>query len=362
MTFERKKTREVQIGKVLIGGSNKIAIQSMNNTLTTDVEGSLEQIKAMAEAGCDISRVSIPDIESAQALSKIVSSSPLPVVADIHFDYRLALEAMENGADKIRINPGNIGGDDRLGPVVKMAAQMNIPIRIGVNSGSVDRKYLKKYPLGDPRALAESALDSVRRVEALGYDNLVVSVKSSDPLATIQVFRLVSEKLDYPLHLGVTEAGSAREGIIRSSVGIGSLLAEGIGDTIRISLTGDPVEEVRAALVLLDSLDLRRRGVRLISCPTCARTEVNMISLVEEARERFKDIKTPLKVAIMGCPVNGPGEAKGADVGIAGGKNGYVLFKEGKLLGKIDEGQALDALDKLVRELAEKDHYKSRIL
>ncbi|MHB1452436.1 MAG: flavodoxin-dependent (E)-4-hydroxy-3-methylbut-2-enyl-diphosphate synthase [Saccharofermentanales bacterium] len=348
--YERKKTRIIRIGNVMIGGDHPIAIQSMNNTLTSDAEATLDQIHRLAQAGCDITRVAVPDMESAKALKIITARSPIPVVADIHYDYRLALEAIRNNAAKIRINPGNIGDKNKIKAVADAARSAGIPIRVGVNSGSVNRDYLAKYGSSDGRALTESALDAIAALEAAGFYDMVVSVKSSDPLLTIKVYRLLAERTEYPFHLGVTEAGTPGEGAIRSAVGIGTLLAEGIGDTIRVSLTGDPVLEVECAMNILKSLKLRQAGAEIISCPTCGRTSVDLIKIAEEAVARFKHIKTPIKIAIMGCPVNGPGEARDADIGIAGGKGEFLLFEKGRIIRKIPEASALDELEAAVNE------------
>lgn len=348
--YERKTTKVIRIGNVSIGGTNPIAIQSMNNTLTSDVEATLDQIRRLAEAGCDITRVAVPDLESAKALKIITSRSPIPVVADIHYDYRLAIESIKSNAAKIRINPGNIGDKDKIRAVADAARSAGIPIRVGVNSGSVNRDYLAKYGSIDGRALTESALDAIAALETAGFYEMVVSVKSSDPLLTIKVYRLLAERTEYPLHLGVTEAGTPGEGVIRSAVGIGTLLAEGIGDTVRVSLTGDPVLEVECAMNILKSLKLRQSGAEIISCPTCGRTSVDLIKIAEEAVIRFKHIKTPIKIAIMGCPVNGPGEARDADIGIAGGKGEFLLFEKGRIIRKIPEAYALDELEAAVNE------------
>ncbi len=352
--FERRKTREIRIGNVTIGAGNPIAIQSMNNTRTADVRATILQIERLAGSGCDITRTAIPDMEAARALKEIVSLSPIPVVADIHFDYRLAIESIRNGAAKIRINPGNIGSRDKLRLVAEEAGKAGIPIRVGVNSGSVNKEYLGKFGSSDGRALTESAMDAVAELESVGFSDIVVSVKSSDPLLTIKVYRLLADRMDYPLHLGVTEAGTPSEGAVRSSVGIGTLLAEGIGDTIRVSLTGDPVLEVECAVTLLKALGLRRSGIQFISCPTCGRTNVDLIGIAEKASAIMRDIKTPLKVAIMGCAVNGPGEAREADIGIAGGNGEYLIFSAGEVIGKVSEENALSALNRIVREMADR--------
>ena len=348
--YERKKTKIIRIGNVAIGGGNPITIQSMNNTRTSDVEATLAQIRRLAEAGCDITRVAVPDMESAKALKRITALSPIPVVADIHYDYRLALESIRSNAAKIRINPGNIGDSDKIKAVADAARSAGIPIRVGVNSGSVNRDYLAQYGSTDGRAMTESALDAIAALETAGFYDIVVSVKSSDPLLTIKVYRQLAERTEYPLHLGVTEAGKPGEGAIRSAVGIGALLSEGIGDTIRVSLTGDPVLEADCAMSILKALKLRQSGAEIISCPTCGRTSVDLIRIAEEAAIRFRHIRTPIKIAIMGCPVNGPGEARDADIGIAGGKGEFLLFAKGKIIRKIPEETALDELEAAVND------------
>ncbi len=342
--MERKETRVIQVGSVRIGGQNPVSIQSMNNTDTRDAARTLEQIAQLAEAGCDITRVAVPDMEAARALKAICRSSPIPVVADIHFDYRLALESIINGADKIRINPGNIGGMDRLKQVADEAKMAGIPIRVGVNSGSIHKEFLEKWGGVNENSMVQSAMQSIRQLEECGFDQIVVSIKASDPLLTIRTYRLLSTLISYPLHIGVTEAGTPKEGIVRSAVGIGTLLAEGIGDTIRVSLTGDPVREVECAIDILKSLHLRTGGIEIISCPTCGRTCVDLIHLAEQAQERFKHIREPIRIAIMGCAVNGPGEAREADLGIAGGIGEYLLFSKGEILRKIPEDRALEEL------------------
>lgn len=349
--MNRKITREVQIRSVMIGGSNPVTIQSMNNTDTRDAGKTLAQIRQLAEAGCDITRVAVPDFEAAESLRQICHESPIPVVADIHFDYRLALESIRNGADKIRINPGNIGGPDKLKQVADAAKSAGIPIRVGVNSGSVQREYADTYGGINENSMVQSALHAIRQLEECRFEDIVVSIKASDPLLTIKTYRLLSELVPYPLHVGVTEAGTPGEGAIRSAVGIGTLLAEGIGDTIRVSLTGDPVLEVECAVSILRSLHLRTHGIEIISCPTCGRTCVDLINIANQAKERFKDIRDPVRIAIMGCAVNGPGEAKEADLGIAGGIGEYLLFSKGKIIKKISENAALDELSKEIEKL-----------
>lgn len=347
----RAQTKTVKIGSVVIGGNNPIAIQSMNNTDTRDVIATIEQIKALANAGCDITRVAIPDIDAAVSLKQICALSPIPVVADIHFDYKLAIESIKSGAAKIRINPGNIGGKEKLKMVADAAAYAGIPIRVGVNSGSIHKDFLAKYGGVNENSMVNSALQSIHQLEDCGFDNIVVSIKASDPLLTIETYRLLSKQVRYPLHVGVTEAGTINEGVIKSAVGIGALLSEGIGDTIRVSLTGDPVKEVMCAIDILKALRLRNGGVSIISCPTCGRTSVDLISLAESAYERFKNIKQPIKIAIMGCAVNGPGEAREADIGIAGGVGEYILFSKGEIIKKIPQEIALDELSKEVNKL-----------
>lgn len=342
--FERKITRPVHVGDLTIGGGAQIVIQSMNNTDTRDVQATLRQIEELAEAGCDLTRLAIPDQEAAQALALIRPLSPLPIVADIHFDHRLALAALAAGADKIRINPGNIGGPDRVREVAAAARERGVPIRVGVNSGSLSREIVDRFGGVNADSMVASALESVALLEQWDFADIVISIKASDPALTIQTYRLLSEKSTYPLHLGVTEAGTRREGSIRSAIGIGTLLAEGIGDTLRVSLTADPVDEIAAAYSILKALGLRSHGPQLISCPTCGRTSVDLIRIAAEVEERLKTIKAPIKVAVMGCAVNGPGEARHADVGLAGGKGEFLLFAHGEVLRKVPEAQAIEAL------------------
>ena len=335
-------TKVVRIGDVLIGGGNKVAVQSMNNTFTADVKGTLEQINKLYEAGCDITRVTVPDMEAAQALKEITAKSPIPVVADIHFDYRLAIEACKNGAAKIRINPGNIGGEDKLRQVAMACKERGLPIRVGVNSGSIDRKLVEEYGGVCAENMTLSALGAVKLLEDVDFDNIVISIKSSSPRLTIDTYRTISKSCNYPLHVGVTEAGTPWEGVIKSSVGIGTLLAEDIGDTIRVSLTGDPVEEVRAGLSILKALDLRKGGITFVSCPTCGRTQVPLIELAQSIEKRIYNLPYDLKVAVMGCVVNGPGEARDADIGLAGGKGEFLLFRHGEPVRKISADNALE--------------------
>ena len=342
--FERKITRTVTVGGLTIGGGAPIAIQSMNNKDPRDIAGSIRQIEELADAGCDLTRLAVPDLEAAEAFAAIRRRSPLPIVADIHFDYRLALAAIKAGADKIRINPGNIGGPDRVKAVVEACRERQIPIRVGVNSGSLSREVIDRFGGVNAQSMVTSALDSVALLEAWDFNDIVISIKASDPALTIETYRLLSARTDYPLHLGVTEAGTRREGAIRSAVGIGTLLAEGIGDTLRVSLTAEPVAEIEAAFSILQALGLRRRGPELISCPTCGRTSVDLIKIAGEVEERLKQVKTPLKVAVMGCAVNGPGEARHADVGIAGGKGEFLIFVHGEIIRKVPEAEAVEAL------------------
>lgn len=342
--FERKKTRQVRVGDILLGGDAPVRVQSMNNTDTRDVKGTLRQIEALHEAGCEITRLAVPDLAAADAFREIRRHSPLPIVADIHYDYRLAIASISAGADKIRINPGNIGSPDRVAKVVAAARERQIPIRVGVNAGSLSQKMLDLHGGVNARSMTESALEAIRQIEDCDYDNLVLSIKASDPALTIETYRLLSGRTDYPLHLGVTEAGTIREGTIRSAVGIGTLLAEGIGDTLRVSLTADPVEEIAAAYSILKALGLRRHGVEFVSCPTCGRTEVDLVAIATEVENRLKRLTAPIRVAVMGCAVNGPGEARGADVGIAGGKGEFLIFRSGKILRKVPQAEAVEAL------------------
>ncbi len=349
--INRFTTRKVNIGGVYVGGDAPVAIQSMNNTDTRDVESTLRQIEELKNAGCDITRVAILNMEAAEALSEITKRSPLPVVADIHFDYRLALESIKNGASKIRINPGNIGGLDRVKAVADLAKERNIPIRVGVNSGSIGKDMLEKYGGVNADSLSQSALSSIRILEDCGFEDIVVSMKSSDPVLTIESYRLLRDQVPYPFHVGVTEAGTLREGIIRSSVGIGALLSEGIGDTIRVSLTDEPKEEVYAGISILRALGLRKGGMRLVSCPTCGRTQVPLIEVAKEVESRIRDLPYDMTVAVMGCAVNGPGEAREADVGIAGGVDEFLLFKKGEPVCKVEKDKAVDVLLATIEEM-----------
>ncbi|MBO4473621.1 MAG: flavodoxin-dependent (E)-4-hydroxy-3-methylbut-2-enyl-diphosphate synthase [Clostridiales bacterium] len=349
--IERFKTRKVYVGEVAVGGDAPVAIQSMNNTDTRDVEATVRQIEELAACGCDITRVAVLNMEAAEAISEIVKRSPIPVVADIHFDYRLALEAIRNGAAKIRINPGNIGGMDRVRAVAELAKERHIPIRVGVNSGSIGKDMLDRYGGVNADSLSASAGSSIQILEQCGFEDIVVSMKSSDPLLTVESYRRLRDQVPYPFHVGVTEAGTLREGIIRSSVGIGALLSEGIGDTIRVSLTDEPKEEVYAAISILRALGLRKGGMRLVSCPTCGRTMVPLIEVAKEVESRIRDLPYDMTVAVMGCAVNGPGEAREADVGIAGGVDEFLLFRKGEPIGKVPKDRAVDELIRTIIEM-----------
>lgn len=339
-----KDVRRVKIGSVYIGGGEKIAVQSMTTAYTADVEKTVAQIKALEAAGCDIVRVAIPDEDSARAVFDIKNQINIPLVADIHFDWRLALTCMERGVDKIRINPGNIGGEDRARAVCQEAKRRNIPIRIGVNGGSLEKEILEKYGEATPEAMVESALGHVKILEKYDFYDTVISIKSSDVKKTIEAYRLAREKFVYPLHIGVTEAGTYKSGIIKSAIGIGALLADGIGETIRVSLTDDPVKEVEAGRLILKSLGLMDGGVEVVSCPTCARCRIDLIPIAKRVNDALENCSKNLKVAVMGCVVNGPGEAKDADIGIAGGDGCAVLFKKGEILGKIPEDKIVEIL------------------
>ena len=350
----RRDTRTVYVGGVPIGGGNPILIQSMCNTKTEDVRATVEQILRLERAGCEIIRVAVPTMEAARALKEIKAQIHIPLVADIHFDYRLAIAAMENGADKIRINPGNIGSRERVRAVVDAAREKRIPIRVGVNGGSLEKEILAKYGGVTPEGLVESALAQVRLIEDMGWDQLVISIKSSDVMMCVRAHELIAEQTDYPLHVGITEAGTVNAGNIKSSVGLGIILYQGIGDTIRVSLTGDPAEEVKTAKQILRALGLRRGGIEVVSCPTCGRTRIDLISLagqVETMVSEFDDLD--IKVAVMGCVVNGPGEAREADIGIAGGIGEGLLIKKGEILRKVPEAELLEALRAELMAMAE---------
>ena len=327
--MDRKLTRKVKVGKVYVGGDAPVTIQSMTNTDTRDVEATLKQIRELYNAGCEIIRCTVPDLEAAEAIKEIVKQSPIPVVADIHFDYRLALKVVENGISAVRINPGNIGSIERVRMVAEACKAKNIPIRIGVNSGSLEKEILERDGKPTAKGLVESALAHVKILEAVDFHDIVISIKSSDVKMMIDAYRLMSEKVDYPLHLGVTESGTPFRGTIKSSIGIGTLLAEGIGDTIRVSLTSDPIEEIKVAKEMLKALGLREGGLEFVSCPTCGRTQIKLIEIANEVERRLEGINKDIKVAVMGCIVNGPGEAREADIGIAGGKGEGIIFKKG---------------------------------
>ncbi len=341
---ERRKAREVTIGGLAIGGNHEIAIQSMLNVPALDIQGNVEQAKRLEEAGCQIVRIAVPEMGAVKTVEAIKNAVKIPLVADIHFDYRLALESAAAGVDKIRINPGNIGEDARVKLVADTCRQKGIPIRIGVNSGSVERHILAKYGRPCAQALVESALYHVRLLEKFDFQDIVISIKSSNVAEMIEAYRLIAQQCAYPLHLGVTEAGTERMGLIKSAVGLGSLLLDGIGDTIRVSLTADPVREIYAAQDILKSIGLYQKGAELVSCPTCGRTKVDLISLANQVEERLRDVDKHIKVAVMGCVVNGPGEAREADIGIAGGNGEGILFKHGEILRKVPEENLLDEL------------------
>lgn len=344
VTIQRRPTKKIRVGSLHIGGDAPVTVQSMTNTDTRNARATIEQIKRLEEAGCDIVRVAVPDAEAAEAVERIKKGTGLPLVADIHFDYRLALACMENGVDKIRLNPGNIGGPDRVRKVVEMAKARGIPIRIGVNSGSVEKEILERYGGVTPEGMVESALNHARMLEELDFFDIAFSIKASGVPMTLAAYRLMAERSSYPLHVGVTEAGTVFRGTVKSAVGIGALLAEGIGDTIRVSLTGDPVEEVRAGREILRSLGLEKGGVEFISCPTCGRCRIDLIKTANEIEQRLAGCKKNIKVAIMGCAVNGPGEAREADIGIAGGAGEALLFRKGEIIGKVPQDRLVEVL------------------
>lgn len=340
----RDKTRVVKIGNRVIGGGNPILIQSMTNTPTEDVAATVAQIHRLEEVGCEIVRCTVPTPEAAKALAEIKKQVSIPIVADIHFDYKMAIAAIENGADKIRINPGNIGSEERVRAVVEKAKEYGVPIRIGVNSGSLEKPLLEKYGGVTAEGIVESALDKVHMIESMGYDNLVVSIKSSDVLMCVKAHELIAKQCPYPLHVGITESGTIYSGNIKSSVGLGIILHEGIGNTIRVSLTGDPVEEIRSAKLILKTLGLRKGGIEVVSCPTCGRTQIDLIGLANEVEKMVQEFPLDIKVAVMGCVVNGPGEAKEADLGIAGGIGEGLLIKKGEIVRKVKEEELLETL------------------
>ena len=344
-------TKQIMVGGVPIGGGAPVTIQSMTNTRTDDVEATLHQIRTLAAAGCEIIRVAVPDMAAAKAVGKIKEDSPIPVVVDIHFDYKLALEAIAAGADKVRINPGNIGGADHVKAVAQACAQRGVPIRIGVNGGSLEKPLLAKYGGVCPEAMVESAFGHIRLLNQFDFDDICVSLKSSSVPMTMKAYQLMSQASDYPLHIGVTEAGTVRMGTLKSAVGIGGLLALGIGDTMRVSLSADPVEEVYAAKEILKAAGVRKEGAELVSCPTCGRTRIDLIALANEVEERLKAVDKPITVAVMGCVVNGPGEASAADCGIAGGVGEGLLFKKGQIVKKVPQEQLVDELFALIDTL-----------
>ena len=351
--MERTKTRALSVGGVPLGGDGPVTVQSMCNTKTRDVAGTLAQIRALYAAGCEIVRVTVPDMESAAALADICRESPLPVVADIHFNYKLAIAAVEAGAAKIRINPGNIGGADRVRAVAEACRSRGVPIRIGVNSGSIEPRLLEKYGHPTAEAMVESAGGHIALLEREGFRDICLSLKASSVPLTVAAYRLAAARFPYPLHLGVTEAGTAWSGTVNSAVGIGALLLEGIGNTIRVSLTADPTEEIKAGIAILKAAGLRSGGVRVVSCPTCGRTEIDLISTAKQVEEALAESKKDLTVAVMGCAVNGPGEAREADFGLAGGRGEAVLFRKGELVGKVPEAEMVSALLRLIEAEAE---------
>lgn len=348
----RDKTKVIRIGDRVLGGGNPILIQSMTNTKTDDVAATVAQIQRLAKAGCDIVRCTVPDLAAAKAIAQIKKEISIPLVADIHFDYKMAIAAMEYGADKIRINPGNIGDKEKVAEVVRVAKEREIPIRVGVNSGSLERDLIEKYHGVTAKGIVESALDKVRSIEDLDYDNIVISIKSSDVMMCVKAHELLADKTQYPLHVGITEAGTVTSGNIKSAVGLGIILNQGIGDTIRVSLTGDPVEEIKSAKLILRTLGLRKGGIEVVSCPTCGRTNIDLIGLANQVETMVQDYDLNIKVAVMGCAVNGPGEAKEADIGIAGGIGEGLLIKKGEIIKKVPENELLAILK------YELDHWK----
>lgn len=353
LVMRREQTKVIKIGNQVIGGGNPVLIQSMTNTRTEDVPATVAQIQKLEAAGCEIIRCTVPALEAAEAIKEIKKQITIPLVADIHFDYRMAIAAIENGADKIRINPGNIGGKDKVKAVVTAARERNIPIRVGVNSGSLEKELVEKYHGVTAEGIVESALDKVHMIEELDYQNLVISIKSSDVLMCVKAHELLAEKTEYPLHVGITESGTIISGNIKSAIGLGLILHQGIGDTIRVSLTGDPVEEVKAAKIILRTLGLRKGGIEVVSCPTCGRTKIDLIGLANQVETMAAGYPLDIKVAVMGCAVNGPGEAKEADIGIAGGIGEGLLIKKGEIMKKVPEDQLLSALKE------ELDHWQA---
>lgn len=352
----KNSTRQIMIGTVPVGGNAPCSVQSMCSTDTRNITATRTQIAALTEVGCEIVRCAVPDAEAARALGPIKAASAIPLIADIHFDYKLALTALENGIDGLRINPGNIGEKWKVKEVVQAAQERLVPIRIGVNAGSLEKELLERYGHPTAEAMVESALGHIRILEDLGYDQIKVSLKASDVLKTVEAYRLLSRRVDYPLHIGITEAGTTFSGTIKSSVGLGILLAEGIGDTMRVSLTGDPVDEIRVGYGILKALGLRQRGINLVSCPTCGRCQINLVPVAEEVERRLQSITKPLTVAVMGCVVNGPGEAREADVGIAGGKGEGLLFRHGEVIRKVPESELAEALIAEVEKMVAEQH------
>lgn len=347
----KKQTRQIHIGPIAIGGGAPCSVQSMCSTDTRDIPATIFQIKGLAEVGCEIVRCAVPDLEAAHALSRIKQMSPIPVVADIHFDYKLALQVLEGGIDGLRLNPGNIGEKWKVSEIVASAAERKVPIRIGVNAGSLEKELLQRYGHPSPEAMVESAMGHIRILEDLNYQEIKISLKASDVMKTVAAYRLFSEKSDYPLHIGITEAGTLFSGTIKSSVGLGILLADGIGDTMRVSLTGEPKDEVRVGYDILKALGLRQRGVNFVSCPTCGRCQINLIRVAEDVEKRLQGVDKRITVAVMGCAVNGPGEAREADVGIAGGKGEGLVFRHGEIVRKVPEDRLADALMEEIAKL-----------
>lgn len=355
--FERKITKQIQVGKIKIGGGAPVSVQSMTNTKTSDTKSTVEQILKLQDAGCDIVRVAVPDMDSAKNLHEIISAVDVPIIADIHFDYKLALESVSQGVSALRLNPGNIGGKNHVREVVAAAKEKKIPIRIGVNAGSLSRKIFQKYGGATSEALVESALEHVKILEEENFFDIKISLKAHDVPLTLQAYRLMSEKVDYPLHIGITEAGTQNTGVIKSAVGIGSLLAEGIGDTIRVSLTGDPIYEVKVANEILKSLGLKNFGATLIACPTCGRTTINLPEIAEKVEKKLSEVRKNITVAVMGCIVNGPGEAKSADVGIAGANGEGIIFRKGEIIRKIPESELIEELFKEIDKILEEKNF-----
>ncbi|TDX51889.1 flavodoxin-dependent (E)-4-hydroxy-3-methylbut-2-enyl-diphosphate synthase [Orenia marismortui] len=350
--MKRRKTKAVTIGDVQIGGGAPVSVQSMTNTDTRDVISTVEQIKSLEESGCELVRVAIPDQEAATKVDKIKEQINIPLIADIHFDYRLALEVLDRGIDGLRINPGNIGDEDKVKIVAQRALESGVPIRVGVNAGSLEKSLLKKYGHPTAEAMVDSALEHVKLLEEFGFEDIIISLKASNVMMTLSAYQLIAEKVDYPLHIGITEAGTIKSGTVKSAVGIGAILAQGLGDTIRVSLTGDPVEEIKVAYEILKSLNLRRSGVNIISCPTCGRTEINLVEIANTVEEKLAGLDKDIEVAIMGCVVNGPGEAREADLGIAGGRDVGLIFKKGEVIKKVS---ADDLVDELLAEIDKLD-------